>query len=61
MEEIKLNDDLDEGSSDYSRSCTPESMASTDVGMLATDFYSDDEKELDLDGGLEQTIAVSDS
>ena len=56
-----MNDDLEDGSSDYSRSCTPESMASTDVGMLATDFYSDDEKELDLDGGLEQTIAVSDS
>ncbi len=52
----------EEERSECSRSCTPESLASTGTANIdPTEYYSDDEDELCLDESLEQTIAVSDT
>lgn len=43
---------------DHSRSCTPESVASTD--LQPQELYGiDDEEEEELDESIEQTIAVN--
>ena len=52
--------DVEERFDQLSRSSTPESLASTGTGNLdnAAEYFNEDEDEMDLDEGLEQTIAV---